>query len=404
MGGATLARVVRHRRSGRAVPWLLWACGIGVLAYHVASDWGSSVGYDLLDVRLAGQALSAHRVLYGIPQYSYPPSAAVLLGLPLSAVSFATVQHVALVAGPALVVATVVLAARTVGRRPGDLATGMGVAGVSLVAFVPEAIGLENASMLIGCLSAGAFLCWARQREVASGVLLGLSIAVKPILLPLCIALLVLRRWGALAAAAAVVAAPSLAALAVDPHALGNLGSVLRDVLEGQGAFSGYFLLFNSAVRSVGILLGWNGWLTTGLRLLVLAAAVAGALAVWRRRPEPARTLEAAGLLLAGSWLASASLEAHWLLALIPFAYAAVVPGSMLRWWPVTVGALFASELVVLPHQLTRYGTYGTDAISLGLGLCLVVLGGAVVSVWPALHPESAAHRSRLVRLHRSAA
>jgi arabinofuranan 3-O-arabinosyltransferase len=361
-------------------------------------------GFDLHPVYLAGRALAAHHPLYDVPNFVYLPSAALLVGAPLSAFGFGAASRVALIVAAGLVVGTVPLSARIMGRPAGGMATAIGVALVSLSAIVPEAIRLENLSILVGFVGAGVFLAWSRQRDVLCGALLGLSLAIKPLLALLFVALVVLRRWRAVAAALAVAAGLNLAAFAVDPSAADGIRSVGSSLLGDSGVFSGYFYLFNSALVGVGHLLGWSSWLTFGLRGFIATSAVAGAVAVWRLRPEPARSLEAGGLLLAGFYLSSTVLESHWLLVLVPFAFAGLEPGSPLRWWPVAVGGVFAAELVVLPQRLTAFGYYGTLTIQLSIGLCLVVVATATASLVPVVLRHRAGERGVRRRVRQSSA
>ena len=68
---------------------------------------------------------------------------------------------------------------------------------------------------------------------------------VKPLLLPLCLGLLLLRRWNVLGVAVGVVAVLNLVALAVDPRSLNGMGEFVRGLLTDSGAISGAFFVFN---------------------------------------------------------------------------------------------------------------------------------------------------------------
>jgi arabinofuranan 3-O-arabinosyltransferase len=388
---------------GVAGPLMLWALGLGVFAYWVALSWSGQVGfagYDLRQVYLAGGQLTQGHPLYVVGDFGYLPSAALLVGAPLSYFSFDAVHHVALVVGALLVVLTVPISAHIVGRRVLSIATSAGVAIVAVTGTAPEVIGLENLSMLVGLLGAAAFLAWTRERFVLAGMLLGLSIAVKPLLVVLCVALLVLRRWRPLAAAVGVVVVTNLAVLAFDPAGMRGVTRLFGDLLTDRGMFSGYFYLFNSSIVSIGHLLGWPGVLAGVLRVAVLGVTVVGVVAIWRSRPEPARSLEASGLLIAGFYLVSSDLESHWLLVLVPFAYTSVLAASPLRWWPVGLGGVFAIGLVILPQQLTRFGAYGTDTIVRGFAVCLVVMATTAAALWPSLLGRPSPPLARLRASH----
>ena len=290
-----------------------------------------SEGFDFHLVYEAGRALTEGHSLFAVQleghPYGYPPSSALVLGAPLSYFSWPTVTHILRPIQAACLVATVVISARRVGRAWSSLPAGVGVLLVSLAGISSDALSLENASIFVALLAAGAFLAWSRERFILCGLLFGLSIALKPLLLPLCIGLILLRRWNVLGAAALVVAGLNLAALGIDSKSLNGIGAFVSGLLTDKGAISGAFFLFNSAYTSMGVLFGWPSLLTAGLRVLIAVVTIAGMVVVWKTRPEPARSLEAGGLLIAGFYLASSDLEAHWLLVLVPFAFASVVAG-----------------------------------------------------------------------------
>ena len=361
---------------------VLFAVGVGILAYSMIQTWsdtGIYRGFDFHLVYGAGRALTAGRSLFAVQMlthpYGYPPSSALILGAPLSDLSWATATHIVRPVEVASVVATVVLAARTVGQAWYSLATGLGVLLVSIAGITTMGLALENASIFVALFGAAAYLAWSRDQYILCGVLFGLSIAIKPLLLPLCLGLILLRRWNVLGVAAVVVTLTNLVTLAIDPKSFNGMAGFVSGLLTDRGAISGAFFIYNSAYVSMGVLFHWPSLLTFSLRVLIASVAIAGAVMLWKTRPEPARSLEAGGMLIAGLYLASSDLEAHWLLVLVPFAFASVVAGSPLRWWPVVLGGIFAAEIITLPRRLTPYGIYGIRTVDIAWGLSLVVLG-----------------------------
>jgi arabinofuranan 3-O-arabinosyltransferase len=265
-----------HRSVALAGPVLL-VLGVGILAYRVIQSWSDtsiSQGFDFHLVYGAGRALTQGHSLFAVQllghPYGYPPSSALILGAPLSYFSWTTVTHILRPVQAACLVATVLLSARTVGRSWSSLAAGVGVLLVSLAGISNDALGLENASIFVALLGAAAFLAWSQERYILCGLLFGLSIALKPLLLPLCLGLILLRRWNVLGTAALVVAVLNLLTLGIDPKSLNGMGTFVRGLLTDSGVISGAFFLFNSAYVSMGVLFGWPSLLTTSLRVCSL--------------------------------------------------------------------------------------------------------------------------------------
>ena len=366
---------------------VLFALGVGILVYPMIRTWSDTGIYRGFDFHLvfgAGRALTEGRSPFAVQMlthpYGYPPSSALILGAPLSGLSWATATHIVRPVEVACVVATVVLAARTVGRTWYSLATGLGVFIVSIAGITTMGLALENASIFIALLGAAAYYSWSREQYIVCGVLFGLSIAIKPLLLPLCLGLILLRRWNVLGVAAVVATIMNMVALAIDSKAFSGMSGFVSGLLTDRGAISGAFFIYNSAYVSMGVLFHWPSLLTFCLRALIASFALAGAVMLWKTRPDPARSLEAGGMLIAGFYLASSDLEAHWLLVLVPFAFASVVAGSPLRWWPVVLGGIFAAEIITLPRRLTPYGIYGIRTVDIVWGLSLVVVGTFVAT------------------------
>ena len=73
--------------NGVAGPAALWVLGVGVLAYWAALSWSSPpkyAGYDLHCAYLAGGQLTHSGSVYSGTCFGYLPSAALLVGAPLS--------------------------------------------------------------------------------------------------------------------------------------------------------------------------------------------------------------------------------------------------------------------------------------------------------------------------------
>jgi arabinofuranan 3-O-arabinosyltransferase len=369
-----------RRRLARAAGAAVWAVALAYLTLRVTQAWSSpSLGFDLRPLRNAGLALAAHRPLYAVRGFVYPPSAALLLGRWAALTPFSTARHVTLVLVALAYVATPAMAVQAMGRKWYSPTAAAGVIVVCSVSFVNDLFILENASALVALGTAGALLAWAQGRDVSCGVVLGLTLAIKPMLLPLVVAITVLGRWRAVAAAAGVAALLTASALLVDHIALQGVTPHIADLLAGHGST---FDSQNGTLVSIGRQLGWPDGLTTTIRVLLVITTLAAVIGIWRRRGEPSRAAEAGGLLMAGFLVTGTLFEDHFELVLLPFAYACLDRKSPFRSWPVAVAAAFACCLITVSPP-SGMSLVAVKSIQRGLGLAVIVLYVAVGWAWP---------------------
>lgn len=354
----------------------LWAIAGVLWSYRVDAVWNlPGLGFDLKPVRDAGVALSQGSAVYSIPAFVYPPSAALLVGRPLSFLGLTAERQAATIVVALLIVGAAVLGTRAMGRPWFGAAAAGAVLGAGLIGWVRYELVLENLSVLVAFGAGAAMLAWVRGRDVLAGSLLGLTLAIKPMLAVFLVGLVVLRRWRALAAALAVPLVLNLLVLAFDTAAFDGLRGQISYILSGHGSS---FDQMNGALVAIGRVLGIPTGLSISLRVLVGAAALGSILFVWRRRPEPARSLEAAGIALAGLFLVSNLFENHFVFVLVPFACACVEARSPFRWWPVAALASLAAAFVSIGAGPT--GLTPDDVLSAqrGLALAAAVLAVAV--------------------------
>lgn len=350
----------------------LWALAAAIWASRVADAWTlPNLGFDLRPIHAAGLALARGKSVYTVKGYIYPPSAALLIGRPLALAPLISERQAAAIVVSLLVVGSVMLGARAMGADWLGPAAAAGAVAASLVGLLGQLLFLDNLSALVAVGAAAGLLAWVRGRDEVAGLMLGLTLAVKPMLAILVVGLLALRRWRALVPAVAVPVVLNALVLAFDGAAFGGVTRKARFVVAGLGSGDDPH---NGSLESIGRMLGMPSALTLGLRVAVAAAAVAAAVLIWRRRPDPARSLEAAGVLLAGVFVTSSLYENHFLFVLVPFALACVEPRSPFRWWPTVFFAALAAAVVVVPARATGLTSDEVLSTQRGLALAAVVL------------------------------
>jgi hypothetical protein len=219
---------------------------------------------------------------------------------------------------------------------------------------VLSAIHVENITLLVGL---GAALVWRyRDRPVAAGVALGVSMAVKPLLWPLGLWLLVSRRFAAVVwgiGVSVAVALGSWAAIGFDglvdyPDLLRRLG----DLMDEWG-YSVYALALDLGVgHTTAKLL----WFAVAVALLVACVAMA------HRRDDRRAFVLAMAVVIAASpvvWLH------YFALLLVVVAVAQPRLGPV---WFVPL-AMFASEEIANGSTVQTALTLAAAALTFGLAL-----------------------------------
>lgn len=372
----TFPSTVRPRLRGvadaRAMAAGLWAVAAAIWASRVWDSWSlPHLGFDLRPIHAAGVALAQGKSVYGVKGFLYPPSAALLVGRPLALAPLVSERQAAAIVVSLLVVGSVMLGARAMGADWLGPASAAGAVAASLVGLLGQLLFLDNLSALVAFGAAAALLAWTRGRDLLAGGVLGLTLAVKPMLAILVVGLLVLRRWRALAAAVAVPLVLNALVLAFDGAAFGGVTRNVSNLLAGLGSS---YDAHNGALESIGRMIRMPTALTLGLRVVVAGSAVAAAVLIWRRRPDPARSLEAAGVLLAGVFVTSSLYENHFLFVLVPFALACLEARSPFRWWPTAFFAALAAAVVVVPGRDTGLTADQVLSTQRGLALAAVVI------------------------------
>jgi arabinofuranan 3-O-arabinosyltransferase len=277
-----------------------------------------ALGWDLVTVWRA-ESVFAHggqpynRVATAGRLYLYPPSSLLVLR-PVAALSLREAQVLGLVATAALAWAVVMVTSAALGRRWWGLTSAVVIFALHWAQPMIDELKLENVTVLCALALAVFCLLAARDHFVAAAVVIGLSLAIKPLLLPVALVFLLARKPRAFCVAIAVPAVLNAIAFAVvaDPN---QVWSKLPSLLDRAGTG----VVLNSAWTGVGVILGLPAFATILLRLATVALVIAGAWWSWRRLHDPAtRLITTAGVLLMGAFLAGTLSENHFMLTLVP--------------------------------------------------------------------------------------
>jgi arabinofuranan 3-O-arabinosyltransferase len=351
-----LAQRLAYRRAplaARAVAYVVYALVPIWVARDAASDEDN-----LIVVR------AARNLVHGIAPYAdkrfvYPPSS-IPFAVVLAPLSDKTVQNIVPfgLAAMMLVGWWAVLRLFEVPWRSW-LAT-VPVALAPLFAPFFNAIVLGSWTVPVAMLACVALLLMGRDRWALAGVAIGLSIAVKPMLIPLGLIFLLARRWGGFAFAAGIPVLMSAATLLVvaDPKLF--FTKTVPFLVGGQDSYSQpYDLSLGTMLPRLGI----HGPVVAAARLLVAVAAVVVAVWRWRQesRGQASRLVETSSILMLGTFLVSSPGFDHYILLVLPglLAGAATLgsPARTVWFWTALLpqtGAVRVQELDELHRRVYK--------------------------------------------------
>jgi hypothetical protein len=298
-----------------------------------------------------------HQPVYGLhanlQNYLYPPSSLLLLA-PLGALDLHNLKLVFLAVEAATMFAAAAVSLRIL-RVPWN-ARNLGLVLLGLTLFEPARalFDVQNLDAVAVLGEALALLAMSRGRWFVGGAFLALTFSVKPVVLPLLLIPVLLRRWTAVGSALAIAATLTGAGLALLADAPSFLTSTVPHLIAGNGPF---LRSWNTSLLGAANLLGLPQAVADLPRLAVLAAV---AVLVWRRLTQPGdealKLVQTSGFLMLGTVLCFSFSFEHYLIYLLPF-----LVSLARRDWGLNRGLALAGVLCIavpdLPGQVLHNAT-----------------------------------------------
>lgn len=351
---------------------MVWAGGAVLFGARLVV-WATRSGVDFERVRTPAVALLTHAPLYLPGRVGYPPSQALLF-LPLALLPEAVAKAAFFALDSAAIVAGAYLSLRLLGLDWRGLAGALTLVGLSLFGPVSSTLNVANVNGIVLLLEAASLLVLVRGRDLAGGLLLGFSFAVKPVLFGLLGAALLKgrRRAGVLA-----ILLPVLVSAAVLPFAVGGGGFVSRVVPSLLGGNRDYADT-NVSLAGAGDLLGLPPAAVLAGRILFVGLL---GLAMWRRAgrgPEALEWVELSGLGMVAMLVVSPFAFAYYGLFLLPLLVSIAVPGSLLRNPVAVIGVVLLGLHTTLvdggPLDLVGYPLITLGYVLVGLAMAVPLL------------------------------
>ena len=214
-------------------------------------------------------------------------------------------------------------------------------AGVLFGLGVSEAVSvtllLGNVNTWLATLEALFLLLFLRRRHAAAGLMLGLAIALKPVVGPLLLVPLLARRW----ATAAMAAGIAVALNAVGFLLVTDRGQFLSNTV---GELMSVRDRANSSLAAAAVLLELPPGLVLVARSAVVVLVVLVLVYSRRVQDEPTRLAVQVGALMLGTFLVASLSEMYWSVLLLPLILTVCRPSSPMHSWPAWLAVyLFAT-------------------------------------------------------------
>ncbi|MEU1526464.1 glycosyltransferase family 87 protein [Nocardia rhamnosiphila] len=341
----------------RLVRRIAWPLAVVMVASGVARGLRGDITDDFKPVHAAVVAFLHHRPVYDgnltwvDPHYLYSPGATLLLS-PLGLLPQSGARVLFILVNVAAVIAATYLLLRVFGftlRSP--------LTPVCLIAVFASESTINTLSF--GNINGVTFLAQAAflrllllRRDLAAGIVLGVTITVKPTLAPLLLIAAARRQWTTLAATLVVpVAAIAIAwPLTVDPT--DYLARTLPYSLQARD-------YFNSSIAGSALYYGIPSPLVLTLRILL---AVLVAISLWLlyryyRHDEVFFVCTATGVLMTAEFALSTLGQQYYSLFIIPLLMTVVLRNSVVRNWPAWLAAFgFMTHDKWLLHRWPDWG------------------------------------------------
>lgn len=316
---------------------------------------------------------------YVDPHYIYPPGGTLLLApfgyLPVDASRywFITINAIA-----------IVIAAYFLLRLFNFTLASVAAPALLLAMFCTESVtntlvftNINGVMLLLEVLFFRWLLDGRKNSEWLAGVAIGLTLVIKPLLLPLLLLPLLNRQWRVFAAAFGIPAFFNAVAM-FGPRKVRIVDGwdYLRRTARYLAETRDYF---NSSIAGNGLYYGLPEPLIAFLRIAFLLIAL---VSVWllykyyRRRDPRFWALTTGGVVLTASFLLLGLGQGYYSMALFPFVMTIVLPNSVLRNWPawLAIYGFFSMDRWLLIHWLTTGRALEYLKITYGWCLLLIVV------------------------------
>lgn len=360
----------RRLKARTTADLVLWPMAVLALGFRIAQTLNGP-GWDLRPVWEAARRFGHDAQLYGDPRFVYPPSAALLLS-PIGPVPYHIVRYAFHGLDSLALVAGVVVSVAITKAKPMGATVAATLLGLAASRPVSDNLSLENVQCLIFLGEAIVLGLMLAGRWTSAGALLGLTLALKPVLLPMALLFLLFHRWRAALVTIAVPTALTLLAIAVNHDGIRFFTAALPLLMHGN---TDDLQPYNASLTGALSNLHASGSLILAGRVAVVAA---GAWALYRRRracgrqPGSLELTELAMILLLTFFLASSATGGDYAIFLVPVLITVSLAGAAVRSIVLWAGVYLLFSLDNWSGRTSGFGPELGSSIRPAAGFLLV--------------------------------
>lgn len=326
------------RTTAEVFNFALWPFAILTVLHQVfVKGTNFSITDDFAPVYKASLAFLNGHAIYGEnfdlvdPHYLYPPSGTLLIA-PLALIDPQKSSWCFILLNGVAIIGAWYLLLRLFKYSIKSVAAPLSLLLIFASETVINTLGFGNVN---GCLLFAEVLfihLLLQRRDLLAGVVMGLTIAVKPTLAPLLLVPLMRKQWQVFVTALGVPAALMAIAWPLIKDPMDFVRRTVPYLLETRN-------YFNSAIAGNAEYYGLPPWLTWGMRIMLGVLVLISLWLLYRycRDDEVFFICTSSGVILTASWLLAGLGQQYYSMMLFPFLMTVVLRNSVLRNWPAWV-------------------------------------------------------------------
>ncbi|QHE72325.1 Putative membrane protein Q2 colocalized with Q [Rhodococcus sp. WAY2] len=308
------------------------------------------------------------------PHYLYPPSGTLLMA-PIAIIDPEKSRWLFILTNTIAIVIALYLLLRLFGLGLNSIAAPILLFATFSSETVTNTLVFTNINGLVLLGEIAFLVLLMKRRDMWSGVAIGLTFAVKPILAPLLLLPLVRGQWKVFVTALGIPLVLTAVAWPLSADPMDFVHHTVPYLMESRD-------YFNSAIVGNGRYYGLPTWMIFTLRG-IFAALVAGSLWLlyrYYRHDELFFVVTTSGVLLTASWLLGSLGQMYYSMMLFPLVMSVVLKNSVMRNWPAWLAVYgFLSYDSWLSGRFVEAGrTAEYMKTTLGWSLLLIVIFGVL--------------------------